>query len=117
MLKNVLTKREDFRVLIMSATLDVAMFMRYFGNPPHISVEGRTFPVMAKFLDEAPVDYISKACETAREIHQYEEDGDILIFVTGIGEIRRAKKILDDGTIRNWRIHELYSRQKPEQQE
>jgi len=117
MLKNVLTKRDDFRVLIMSATLDVAMFMQYFGNPPHISVEGRTFPVMAKFLDEAPVDYISKACETAREIHEYEEDGDILIFVTGVGEIRRAKKILEGGSTRNWRIHELYSRQKPEQQE
>jgi len=117
MLKNVLTKRSDLKVVIMSATLDVGVFMRYFDNPPHITVMGRTFPVMAKFLSEPTSDYILKACEVARSIHDTEEEGDILIFLTGVAEIRRAKRELDDGKGRNWIIHELYSKQKPEAQE
>jgi len=116
MLKNVLAKRSDLKVVIMSATLDVGVFMRYFNNPPHIKVMGRTFPVMAKFLEEPTSEYILKACEIARLIHDTEEEGDILIFLTGVSEIRRAKRELTSGN-RNWIIHELYSRQKPEAQE
>jgi len=116
MLKNVLSKRSDLKVVIMSATLDVGVFMRYFNNPPHIKVMGRTFPVMAKFLQEPTSDYILKACEIARLIHDTEEEGDILIFLTGVSEIRRTKRELTSGN-RNWIIHELYSKQKPEAQE
>jgi len=117
MLKSVLTKRNDLKVVIMSATLDVGVFMRYLDNPPHISVEGRTYPVIAEFLEEYTSDYVIKACEIARNIHDNEKEGDILIFLTGVAEIRRAKRELDDGQGRNWIIHELFSKQKPEIQE
>jgi len=116
MLKNVLTKRNDLKVIVMSATLDVRVFMRYFDHPPHISVEGRTFPVIAKFLPEPATDYVQKACEVARKIHDSEKEGDILIFLTGAAEIRRAKRELSDGH-RTWIVHELYSKLKPEVQE
>lgn len=45
LLKEVLKKRKDLRVIVMSATIETARFRTYFGIAPLISVPGRTFPV------------------------------------------------------------------------
>ena len=52
-LRTLITKRPDLKVVLMSATVDAQKFSQYLDGAPIISVPGRTFPVQAKFLEDA----------------------------------------------------------------
>lgn len=44
-LKRLMLKRPDLKVILMSATLDSEKFSGYFQHCPVINIPGRTFPV------------------------------------------------------------------------
>eukprot|EP00127_Corallochytrium_limacisporum_P006517 Clim_evm48s229 gene=Clim_evmTU48s229 len=90
LLKEVLHKREDLKIVVMSATLDSGKFQNYFEGAPLISVPGRTFPVEIFFTPEPERDYLDAAIRTAVQIHLCEPEGDILLFLTGEEEIEEA---------------------------
>ncbi len=86
--------RDDLLLLAMSATLDadpVAALMQ----APLVTSEGRSYPVETRWLDrplapgarlgDALVDLVVQAERESREI-----GGGILVFLPGVGEIRRA---------------------------
>ncbi|KAI0388979.1 helicase associated domain-containing protein [Xylariaceae sp. FL0594] len=52
-LKKLLEKRKDLRVILMSATVDADRFSNYLGRAPVLNVPGRTFPVQVKYLEDA----------------------------------------------------------------
>jgi len=52
-LKALLPKRPKLKLILMSATLNSALFSQYFGSCPVIQVPGRTFAVKAFFLEDA----------------------------------------------------------------
>jgi pre-mRNA-splicing factor ATP-dependent RNA helicase DHX15/PRP43 len=88
----------------MSATLDVEKFQRYFGDgtptglAPVVKVSGRTFPVETFFTQEPENDYVEAAIRTVLYIHQAEDAGDVLLFLTGEEEIEDAcRKIRAEG--------------------
>ncbi|PIO64889.1 hypothetical protein TELCIR_13464 [Teladorsagia circumcincta] len=51
-LREMLREYADLRVVLMSATIDTAMFIDFFGGCPVIEMEGRTFPVKHFFLED-----------------------------------------------------------------
>ncbi len=51
-LKSLLRRRRDLRLVLMSATLDASLFSRYFDGCPVISIPGRTFPVADHYLED-----------------------------------------------------------------
>lgn len=51
-LKDLLTRREDLRVVLMSATVNTEKFSEYWGNCPVLHIPGRTFPVSSLFLED-----------------------------------------------------------------
>lgn len=51
-LKEVLQKRPQLKVILMSATLNSKLFSEYFGGAPVLTIQGRTFPVQQVFLEE-----------------------------------------------------------------
>ncbi|XP_010165678.1 probable ATP-dependent RNA helicase DHX35, partial [Antrostomus carolinensis] len=93
LLKKVQKKRGDLRLIVASATLDAEKFRDFFnqnetGDPSKdtsviLTVEGRTFPVDIFYIQSPVPDYIKSTVETAMKIHQMENDGDILAFLTG----------------------------------
>ncbi|KAF2645877.1 P-loop containing nucleoside triphosphate hydrolase protein [Massarina eburnea CBS 473.64] len=101
LLKKVLRKRSDLRVVVSSATLDAERFLDFFapeeGEKIHgldrdeygciVSIEGRAHPVDIFYLSEPTNDYIERAVDTIIDIHTKEADGDILCFLTGREEI------------------------------
>ncbi len=96
--------RPDLKIVVMSATLDVAKFQRYFGDgtpsgiAPVVKVSGRTFPVETFFTQEPETDYVEAAIRTVLYIHQAEDEGDVLLFLTGEEEIEDAcRKIRAEG--------------------
>ena len=53
LIKVVLAKRKDLKLILMSATLDAGVFKSYFGgNVGFVEIEGRTFPVADNYLDD-----------------------------------------------------------------
>ncbi|KAI1178028.1 ATP dependent RNA helicase [Nemania sp. FL0916] len=52
-LKQVLEKRKDLKVVLMSATVDADRFSNYLGRAPVLNVPGRTFPVQVQYLEDA----------------------------------------------------------------
>lgn len=51
-LKEILHKRKDLKVILMSATLNANLFSEYFGGVPVLEIPGRTFPVEQLFLED-----------------------------------------------------------------
>uniref|UniRef100_A0A671V608 ATP-dependent DNA/RNA helicase DHX36 n=1 Tax=Sparus aurata TaxID=8175 RepID=A0A671V608_SPAAU len=50
--KDLLSTRDDLKVVLMSATLNAEKFSRYFGNCPMIHIPGLTFPVEEFLLED-----------------------------------------------------------------
>ena len=79
--------RDDLRLVVMSATLDADEVAAHLGDADIVRAEGRMFPVETKYLGGVAVPAaVSRALG--------ETDGDILCFLPGEGEIRRAKEAL-----------------------
>ncbi|XP_059143373.1 putative ATP-dependent RNA helicase DHX57 [Physella acuta] len=51
-LRDVLVKRPDLKVILMSATMNANLFSCYFGGCPVLEIPGRTFPVEQFFLED-----------------------------------------------------------------
>lgn len=91
LLKQVTSKRPDLKIIIMSATLDAEKFQTYFDNAPLLAVPGRTHPVEIYYTPEFQRDYLDAAIRTVLQIHATEdEEGDVLVFLTGEEEIEDA---------------------------
>ena len=86
LLKELLPRRRDLKVVVMSATLDAAKFQKYFDGAPLLKVPGRTHPVEVFFTPEPERDYVEGAVRTVVQIHQFEQPGDVLLFLTGTCE-------------------------------
>lgn len=52
-LKKLLLRRKDLKVVLMSATVDAEKFSAYLGKAPVLTVPGRTFPVQVAYLEDA----------------------------------------------------------------
>ncbi|KAI4172524.1 MAG: hypothetical protein LQ346_008593, partial [Caloplaca aetnensis] len=55
LLRDILPKRRDLKMILMSATLDAAVFENYFSKAASVgkcNIEGRTFPVEDLYLDD-----------------------------------------------------------------
>lgn len=51
-LKDALLKYKNLRLILMSATMDISVFTKYFGDCPVITVPGRQFEVQEYFLED-----------------------------------------------------------------
>lgn len=52
-LRDLCQRRQDLKVILMSATMDKDLFGRYFNGAPALTVPGRTFPVEDFFVEDA----------------------------------------------------------------
>lgn len=86
-LKKVVARRRDFRLIVTSATLDADKFSNFFGSVPIFKIPGRTFPVDVLFSKTPQEDYVDAAVKQAIAVHLGHPAGDILIFMTGQEEI------------------------------
>lgn len=120
------TVREDLKLLIMSATLDGAAVARLLGDAPIVTAEGRAFPVTTHYRERADTrssnrpQYEDLAQVTARMILRAleEEKGDVLAFLPGQGEIRRAQRFLEETSLpRDVRVLPLFGELSPQEQD
>lgn len=87
--------RRDLRLLVMSATLDGARVARLLGDDvPRIESQGRAFPVETVYLGRDPREPIDLAAVRAVSKALDAEQGSLLVFLPGQGEIMRVADAL-----------------------
>ena len=86
--------RPELRVLVMSATIDGAAVAALLGDAPVIVSDGRSFPVETRWLARAADNRIEAPVARAIRAALAADDGDILTFLPGAGEIRRVASML-----------------------
>lgn len=86
--------REDLRLLVMSATLDAGPIASLLGDAPVITSEGRTYPVETRYLPQRSSERLELSAVRLIQQALVQEEGDILIFLPGAGEIRRVESEL-----------------------
>lgn len=82
-LKQVMARRRDLKLIVTSATMDAEKFSRFFGSVPVFKIPGRTFPVDIMFSKTPCDDYVEGAVKQVLSIHLGRPRGDILVFMTG----------------------------------
>lgn len=95
-LKKVVGRRRDFKLIVTSATLNAQKFSDFFGSVPIFHIPGRTFPVQILYSKTPCEDYVEAAVKQAMTIHITSAPGDILIFMTGQDEIEATCYALQD---------------------
>ncbi|NQD38859.1 ATP-dependent RNA helicase HrpA [Permianibacter sp. IMCC34836] len=121
-LKTILPQRPDLKLIITSATIDPESFARFFAidghdAPVHI-VSGRTYPVETRYRplvgeveDERTLP--EGVLHALDELWQ-EGPGDVLVFLSGEGEIREVTQFLRKqqfaGPMKNVELLPLYAR-------
>jgi len=88
--------REDLRLLVMSATLDIAGVSKLLGDAPVIEAEGRMHPVETRYLGRSPIERIEDAVTRAIIQALGAEGGSVLAFLPGQGEIHRTAQRLSE---------------------
>ncbi|KAM0339722.1 hypothetical protein ACHAPQ_001538 [Fusarium lateritium] len=106
LLKKIIRKRPELRIIISSATLQAKEFLEFFTRSSDdqvkdkqdkkdeigaiVSLEGRTYPIDILYLESPSENYVEKAIDVVFDIHTQEGEGDILVFLTGREEIDNA---------------------------
>jgi ATP-dependent RNA helicase DHX8/PRP22 len=97
LLRRVLDARPDnFRLVVMSATLDADAFADFFGGARAVYVQGRQYPVQVLYTPEPEEDYLDAAMLTVLQVHAEEAPGDVLVFLTGQEEIDALARLLTE---------------------
>jgi pre-mRNA-splicing factor ATP-dependent RNA helicase DHX15/PRP43 len=125
LLKEVLPRRPDLKLVVMSATLEAEKFQDYFLDAPLMRVPGRTFPVEIFYTQQPERDYLEAAVRTVSQVHRCEPPGDVLLFLTGEEEIEdacrrisgEAARMQEEGAGGPLKVVPLYSTLPPQQQQ
>ncbi|MBF0118496.1 MAG: ATP-dependent RNA helicase HrpA [Desulfobacterales bacterium] len=126
-LKNLIKKRKNLKLIITSATIDTEKFSNAFDGAPIIKVSGRMFPVEVKYykekfekseeedLDETT--YIESAVSELDDlILESPYGGDILIFMPTEKDIHDICEIIEGRGYHNTLILPLYAKLSGEEQ-
>ena len=112
-------KRPDLKIVVMSATLDAAPVSKYLDDCPVLESEGRMFSVETYFLDvpdERPES--EQAADVVERIINSGDEGDILVFMPGMGEINSTLNALRSARVKEpLALMALHGELPPEEQD
>ncbi|WNZ39174.1 ATP-dependent RNA helicase, partial [Treponema pallidum] len=128
LLKRVLQQRHDFRIVISSATINTAMFSRYFNECPVIKIDAVAYPVTVIFdPPDTPASTHTKEAEAAllekivcivERVIASRDKGAILIFLPGERSIKNCiTRLSHERWFRKLFLLPLYGRLSKEEQE
>ncbi|XP_051138869.1 pre-mRNA-splicing factor ATP-dependent RNA helicase DEAH10-like isoform X1 [Andrographis paniculata] len=89
-------KLPALKLIIMSASLDFAIFSEFFGGARAVHVQGRQYPVDTLYTYQPETDYLDATMITIFQIHLEDQPGDILVFLTGQEEIESMQRLVQE---------------------
>ena len=91
--------REELKIMVMSATMDVAPIAKLLDDAPIISSQGRSYPVEVYYSTRPESRQLARAVSQTIRKALNEETGDILAFLPGVAEIQRVKRLLEEAEL------------------
>ncbi|MDP6560949.1 MAG: ATP-dependent RNA helicase HrpA, partial [Candidatus Binatia bacterium] len=123
-LKTLLPRRKDLKVIITSATIDTKKFSAAFNAAPIIEVEGRMYPVEVEYMPIDPVleekgeaTYVDMAVRAVETLKREKPFSDTLIFMPTEQDIREACEMLEARQDKGTRVLPLFARLTGAQQQ
>jgi len=98
--------RPDLRMMVMSATLNMPQLTVLLNCPVAVS-EGKQYPVEIKYVGEGDAFLLPETTAQVIVKAVKENEGDVLVFLPGEGEIRKCAELLK-GKLLDFTIHPLY---------
>lgn len=105
LLKCILVKRNDLKLIVCSATIDVDEISTFFKcndqEPAVLCAKGKSYPVKIFYKKQPIANYLDASVETVRSIHESIRlaSGKILIFLTSQDEVEYVCQLLNDYAI------------------
>lgn len=96
LLRDIVARRRDLKLIVTSATMDASKFSTFFGNVPTYTIPGRTYPVDVMFSKNVCEDYVDSSVKQALQIHLQGLEGDMLIFMPGQEDIEVTCEVLTE---------------------
>jgi len=90
LVKRLQRARPELRIVVMSATLEAAPVAQYLGGCPVVRSEGTRFELAIEHLPYAPEPLEIQVSNAVERMLGLQPSGDILVFLPGAAEIRRA---------------------------
>jgi ATP-dependent helicase HrpA len=122
-IRNLIQKRKDLKIIITSATLDTKKFSLAFDGAKIIKVEGRSYPVKVEYLfpelesdENEEISYIEMVVKAVEGLEKRRLTGDILIFMPTEADIREACELLEARAFSRTKILPLFARLTSSQQ-
>lgn len=94
LLRSVVARRTDLRLIVTSATMDSDKFANFFGSAPVFTIPGRTYPVDLYYSRSSVTDYVDAAVKQSLQIHLSMGPGDLLVFMPGQEDIEVTCSVL-----------------------
>ncbi len=91
--------RPNLRLLIMSATLNHHHLSKTFPDAPYLTCEGQMFPVETQYGEALDSTRLGRHIGSIIQRWLRQEEGNLLVFLPGAGEIRQVMKILQDSSL------------------
>jgi ATP-dependent helicase HrpA len=120
LLRDLLKRRDDLRVIVSSATINADVFTHFFNGAPNIVVDAHAYPIDIRWHPIAQrfgPDRDADVANVIAGLHRNEPKGDILVFLTGEGEIKRTITQLEAMHLGKIAYVPLYGRLTRQQQE
>lgn len=96
LIKKVLARRRDLKLIVTSATMNAERFSRFYGGSPEFFIPGRTFPVDIQYSRSPCEDYVDSAVKQVLAIHVSQGPGDVLVFMTGQEDIECTCELVEE---------------------
>jgi ATP-dependent helicase HrpB len=95
------TTRPDLRVIVMSATLNAGHIASFLDGCPVLRSEGKLYDLRIDYTPHSAASLEEQVATAIEKLIREGLDGDVLVFLPGAAEIRRASRALEGIAARN----------------
>ena len=116
-LRTLIVKRSDLKLIITSATIDTEKFSKAFDNAPVIEVSGRMYPVEIRYPEprsdptqENELTHVEMAVGAVKQVLRQGRRGDMLVFMPTEQDIRETCELIAAENPKGARVMPLFAR-------
>ncbi len=116
-LRTLIRKRNNLKLIITSATIDTEKFSRAFEDAPVIEVSGRMYPVDIQYPEpeadptqENELTHVEMAVQAVKRVLRQSRSGDMLVFMPTEQDIRETCELITAENPQGARIMPLFAR-------
>lgn len=102
LLRKLIRKRPELKLIISSATLDTEKFSQFFSNARVVSIPGKTFPIEVRYAPpesdgKTEISIVDETISAIKDVLLSSKSGDILVFMPTERDINEVVETINSG--------------------